>query len=447
MAEDIVVLGSENAHPVANAPAAQLSDKFPGFGAKPPVVPASAALGDLVEQASAKLAESKNVARGLPATQPPGTLASAARMAVINAQPAPVQNDESENDPMSAPPADVFPRPNDTIVPTTEGIGEDAPPEVHTDPKAFNKWATNKREIKTLRQQLELKEQLIAEKERALAEAKSKPGELEELAATRQKLAAAEDKLGQVDITQSHAFQERYVTPLQRTYGQMQSLIQRSGQTPEQAQVLAQQIVQTNGDISKVQDLIAELPVAVQGAIVQNADSIVEMVRQQNEAVTKWRETKALLGDTTNRSQAAQSVETVVAATDKALSELTAEGNWVLTESPSNQAWNQQRDSLVRAARVVMREGRPDEVAKYVLAGVTADKYKEWGLQQHQRAEALQAELNQRIRTRPNLGGSVSDFESTSPAPVKPARVSPDNWLDRNLSRIDPNSFPGQKKR
>lgn len=313
----------------------------------------------------------------------------------------------------------------------------EAPAEVSTDAKARNAWAALKHEAKQYRTEArELKPKVVELETKLRALETAQPVATDEVQALKAKVTEYEDKLGKLDITQSPAFQSRYIEPLQQKYGQMVSLLQRAGQEAPAAQALAEKIVGAGGDLNVIQNLMAEfdLSIPVQATVIQQADTLVEMVRQRDTAVQHWRETHAALADTSTREQTIQNTQAVVEHVDKAVQKLTESGNWLLTETPTNVAWNKQRDELVNASRVVLREGRPEEIAQYVLAGMTADKYRVWGMQEHQRAEALEAEMTQIVRARPGLGAGATE---TSAAPAeRPKSADPTKWLDENLKKV-----------
>jgi chromosome segregation ATPase len=311
--------------------------------------------------------------------------------------------------------------------------GIEPPDDARTQPKAKSAWTQKNHVIKELNQKLadaEAKRKALADE---LDQVRTKPMELEEIAALKTKLQDAEERVGRLDIAQTQAFRERYDMPIQTEHQQLVAFLQRAGKTPEDATKMATEALKAGANMTELQNVLADEPTIVQSSVAQSVNRILTAAEQRQAALQDWQSTRSALNESVTRESTATLLHSVVESTDKAVADLVSEGSWLLTESPTDQDWNRQRDEIIRAGRVVLKEARPTEIAKYVLEGIAAAKYRLWGESEAAKAEKMAAEMAKRNSVRPGVGGSNVEYQE--PAAPRPAAINPTNWLDQNLKK------------
>lgn len=339
------------------------------------------------------------------------------------------------------PPADVFQAPVASAEPAEPAASaapaEPEPPEVKSDKKAANAWTNIKRENKALKDEL-----AVAKAEQdTLKQRLESVVSVEEVAKLKTQLEDYENRLGQLDVTQSKAFQERYDIPLQTLFLKGVAMLQRGGRDQAAAQKIMTEILQAGGAADKVAELLSDDPGPVQAAVFQQVVDIGDLVKKRTEAVADWKGTKSMLKDSDGRRMTADLAKQVVQDTDDAAHQLVAERSWIFNESATNADWNVARDGYVRAARRILTEGNSKELAKYVLEGVAASYYRKWGEVEHQRANQLEAELKARVRTRPGLGAR-SEIEPPpsndvpEDAPERKPALNINDWLNSAMKDL-----------
>jgi len=285
------------------------------------------------------------------------------------------------------------------VKPDTGGEIPD-PPEVSKDPKAAHAWQAVKSENKELKAKL-------AEIEAARAE-----GDPEEVARLREQLSSYEEKLGQYDLTATKEFQQKFEAPTSHLRRRAVQLLQRGGKDEAAAEALVRKITDPGLSFDQVQDLLADEPLAVQGALVNIATELTDLEARKAEAVKNWKETRAALNVKQQRESEIRLAENIEQATQEAWQSAIKEGNFML--APSQDAeWNKQVEQRVLAAKGIIRNAKPAELIKYVLEGITAAPLRQHLQQTYQVAEQRKAELEKVLGTSPKTGSGNSPSGAT----------------------------------
>ncbi len=305
-----------------------------------------------------------------------------------------------------------FAIPSDVLgVPETKPDETDdipAPPEVSKDPKAAYTWQSLKNEVK------ELKAQLAAKAD----EPKAEP---EEVVKLREQLSSYEEKLGQYDLTATREFQQKFEAPTNHLKRRAIQLLQRGGKDAAAAEVIVKRITDPSLSFDQVQDILADEPLAVQGALVNIATELTDLEASKAEAVKNWKETRAALNVKQQRESEIRLAENIETATAEALQEAIRGGNFMLQPS-QDENWNKQVQERVLAAKGIIRNAKPAELIKYVLEGITAAPLRQHLQHTYQLAEQRKAELEKVLGTRPRngAGSSPAGDPGRSTQPITP---------------------------
>jgi hypothetical protein len=323
------------------------------------------------------------------------------------------------------PPTDVLPtpaapeaEPEPEVDPALAGPGEEEEEEIPDDAKSGkgkNAWSKTKAEKKALKlENTELKKQLeTAQSEDAGGEASKRIEQLEKEAGEY------EDRIGQYDITQTAAFNEKFTTPLVDKYKRVVALLSKNGDA-EGADAIARQLLNPSIDRDA---LISEHPITTQaalGAILVEMDDLQE---RRDSAIGNWRETKAVLTEQETRQGVSSLNKSITEDTNKAVEDLRSEGNYLYMLSETDDNWNKGVQERISALQGTLKEGERGDMVKLVADGLTARTYREWYEKEHKRAEKMAAALNAKIQSAPNLGTAPAG--SAPAAPVTPGKPRP----------------------
>ncbi len=291
---------------------------------------------------------------------------------------------------------------------TTEEDDDYEPPEVKGDTKAAHAWKSVKQERKQLRDK-------VKELEAAL-EAKPKPEEQrspEEAETLRKQVETLEQKLGEYDLASTSSFKQQYEQPLTQVVKRGANILVRSGKSAEEASSVMAKITDPTLTLDQIQDIIADEPIAVQGALMTAVSEFGELAERRAEALQHWNETKAALKDQETRETEVKLAQDVDQATQTALQKVLEEGNWMYAEM-DNPEWNVQVQERVAAAKGILRTGSREELVKYVLEGIAARPLRQMFEETYQLAESRKAELDKVVGRQPGYQGPAED-----PAPRK----------------------------
>lgn len=299
---------------------------------------------------------------------------------------------------------------------------EDFPAEVERGgQKARSAWTGIKKENKELAQKVKEYEQKMKDLEARASQADgAKPPEAQVLVDLQKKVAEYEDRVGKLDITQSRDFQTRFDLPIERSLKRGEALLQRAGVSPEDSQKLMQQMLKA--DAHQVQELIADQPIPLQGALFNLTTEIGQMFVDREEAIKNWKQTKAAMTETSVREQEITLAQNIEQDTSEAVQQAIKEGNFMYAQGPNMpKEWNEGVANRVNAVKGILRMAKPAELVKWVAEGVVAKDLRAMLAQEHARANQLAQELSTRANMRPRLGGNPPPSNATpSDAGVKP---------------------------
>ncbi len=285
----------------------------------------------------------------------------------------------------------------------TEEDDDYEPPEVKSDTKAAHAWKSVKQERKQLRDK-------VKELEAAL-EAKPKPEEQrspEEAETLRKQVETLEQKLGEYDLASTSTFKQQYEQPLTQVVKRGANILVRSGKSAEEASSVMAKITDPTLTLDQIQDVIADEPIAVQGALMTAVSEFGELAERRAEALKHWNETKAALKDQETRETEVKLAQDVDQATQTALQKVLEEGNWMYA-SGDNPEWNSQVQERVTAAKGILRTGSREELVKYVLEGIAAHPLRQMFEETYQLAESRKAELDKVVGRQPGYQGPAED--------------------------------------
>jgi len=353
--------------------------------------------------------------------------------------PAEPQVPEAPSEPVApveppAPAADDI-IPSDILAPPATPAGQDAgepadiepPASVTKDPKANHAWQQVKAERRQLRDEVKA---LKAEIERV----KTSPTEdVQEVITLKKQVEDYEAKLGQYDLASTKAFQQRYELPAQQLFARGVSLLVKSGKDPDVAKALMAKIANPNAKSQEIQETIADEPFAVQGALMNVASEIQDIEAQKAEALNHWKETRAALGAQEARANEVKLAENIEKTTALAVEAAVKEGNWMFAQSSKNPEWNEQVQKRIDIVKGILRVGKPEEIIKFVVDGVTAPVLRKMAMDFKQQADSRKAELDKLIQVTPRLGGEGSPTREAPKAPDKP-RSATEFLAGMNLS-------------
>ena len=321
------------------------------------------------------------------------------------------------------PPLDVMPKneapdpveaaPDATVAP--EEDLEDTPPEdISSNPKQLNAWTKIRAEKKDLKlENIALKQQIEAAKTSSTQEAvTARISELES------QVNSYEEKLGQYDVTQTAAFADKYTNPLVTRYRRMVALLSKNGDAAA-ADALARQLIDPNANRD---ELISGHPITTQAALGAILVEVDDLQGQRDEAIKNWRETKAVLSEQEARQGITSLNKSITEDTNKAIEALRLEGNYLYMLSQSDDNWNAAVKDRIAALQGTLKTGSKEDMVKLVADGLTARMYREWYEKEHTRAEKLASQINAKLRSAPNLGGSSG---APIDGPSKPAKPRP----------------------
>jgi len=274
-------------------------------------------------------------------------------------------------------------------------------------PKARSAWSGIKKENKELSQKVKDYEQKVKDLEARVSQADgTKPPEAQVLVELQKKVAEYEDKLGKLDITQSRDFKTRFDLPIETSLKRGAAVLQRSGMAPEDAKNLMQQLIKA--DAHQAQELIADQPLPVQGALFNLTTEVGQMIADREDAIANWQQTRAAMTETAVREQEITLAQNIEQDTSEAIQQALKEGNFMYAQGPNMpEDWNKGVEQRVNAVKGILRMAKPAELVKWVAEGVVAKDLRAMLAQEHARANQLSQELSTRVNMRPRIGGQT----------------------------------------
>jgi len=305
--------------------------------------------------------------------------------------------------------------------PKPEEDDDYTPPEAQGDTKAAHAWKSVKQERKQLKaENAELAEKISA-LEAKLSEAPPQEDtskSTEELATLREQVVTLENKLGEYDLSSTSSFKQKFDQPLSQIAKRGVSMLTRTGMEVDEAGKLMSDITDPSRSMEEIQDLIADHPLAVQGALMNVVSEFGELAERRTEALSHWKETKAALKDSESRESEVELFQDIEQNTQSALASLLEEGNWMYAEG-DNEDWNAQVSERVQAAKGVLRSASREDLVKYVLEGVAARPLRQMFEETHRISEQRKAELDRIVGSQPGFRGSPDAGKPKDPAAAK----------------------------
>lgn len=290
------------------------------------------------------------------------------------------------------------------------------------EPKQKNAWAKIKAEKKELQQQVkDLQTRLES----------NKPPEMQALLEMKKQVEAYEERLGQLDITQTRAFQSRFEGPMKDIERKGIALLTRTGKDPSDAEALVSRLLSPGTTPDKLNEMLYDLPHVVSGALFNLVVEHEQIRKTREDAVKNWRDTKAALSQQEARDREIQLAQDVESETVQAVERAVAAGNWLFKPSSgadeNAKMWNQGVSERMHAVRGILRTAKPVELAELVVEGLTAKTTRELFMAERARANALLAQLQKIENRMPRLGGGGGG--GRAPAPARGAPRSAEQYI------------------
>jgi hypothetical protein len=322
----------------------------------------------------------------------------------------------------------------DPLVPSDEEVGVEAPQEVKDgDEKAVSAWAHLKRDNKTKDRRIQDLEDQVRQQE---LERESRPDiPVEEIAQLKQQVVDYEEKIGRLDLSQTKAFKDRYDSKLADLAVRGAQTLQQAGRDESSASFIMQQLIQTNGDVNQIQEILAEEQPMIQSAMLNVVNEILAVGGKRAQALEDWKATRAVLQDGVERGDVASTAAAVVEYTKSGAQQLEQEDSWIFRESSEDLDWNEQRHDIIRGAQRVLVEGDNAEIARYVMEGFASSRYRKLFEVSHARCQKLETELQRRISKAPGLGAAPVAPAVTPAGGEAGGPVEPGGWLDGQISQ------------
>lgn len=309
---------------------------------------------------------------------------------------------------------------------------EYTPPEAREEGAARNAWTKTKAENKALRASDAQKAAKIAELETKLAAQPAvDPKVVTELETAKQQILDYENQIGQIEITRSKAFKQKYDAKIQNLRAKAVDDVATLSERSKEDAVAMMQALEQAPTIADAKEMLSGEGQAVQGAALLALVEIQRELKVREAAIADWRNTKPAVETELDRETTGERLKTIVDQTSAALQVLAkppeeqGEGSWLLMDQPDDVEWTARRQGILSTARAELRDGK--NIPKLVLEGVAARYYREFGEAQYARAQELEAHLARRNRATPRVdGGDASgrpDGQPAAPATIKPVPI------------------------
>ena len=271
------------------------------------------------------------------------------------------------------------------------------PPEVASDPKAAHAWAELKGTNKALTAE-------TAELTAKLEEATKNSGTVEEIAKLRGQLEQYETRLGQLDLAATSGFKSKFETPMSKLVARGIALLKKTGMEDGEAGRIVAGVFQAPTQ-DKVNELISDQDLSIQGALVMAASEYGELAGARKSALEDWKSSKAAVEEQTKRDQEVAFAQMAAKDLTEAIEQSRAEGNWMFKRTDgANPEWDTNVDNLESTVMGLVKTAEPKEIMKWITEGVTAKPLRELFAQEQARSAKLQSELDAALGANPKLG-------------------------------------------
>ncbi len=295
------------------------------------------------------------------------------------------------------------------------------PPEVKKDPKARSAWEFQKKENKTLKEQLAQAEK--ARKEIAASVEQLKTQKTAREAELEQAVERLETEIGRFSLEATSEFRNRRVRPIEEAKSKAASALIRAGKSPEEAHELVRYLMADTTTSDDIETSIGDLPKFAQGIVAASVFDAKELDQARQRDLENWKQARAALeADESKKDEQIRKVS-LVRDTAKAVQDLTETyGSWVFKANPDSPEWEAQRERLVLEAQHVLAEGTDQDLARAVVESTAAQYYRKWGESLMRQNEELRHALEQRDASRPRLGIGGQGAPK-APEPVSDAKA------------------------
>lgn len=289
-----------------------------------------------------------------------------------------------------------------------------APDETSTEPQAVSTEPAEIQDPEELnpKQQhawAELKHR-AKEAERELEETRSKLQATQtddtETKALKAQLNAAEERLGQLDLTRTRAFQERYNLPLQVQAAKAAKLMAREGVDPNEAKVLTMQLARASYEDRK--NVLADRFPEAMGALVNIFEELESLDSNRTQAVNEWKDTQQALKAAIDAEQHGAVSQKLEQTTEQTVQKLVTARDVMFGKRDGNEKWNKSVDDRVAMFKGTIRAGNPNDLAYFIAKGIASNDMEKILKSEIQKRRALAAELKAIRGAAPDVSASRS---------------------------------------
>ena len=314
------------------------------------------------------------------------------------------------------------------------------PPEVAAaGKKGVDAWTAAKREAKEVKRQMDALNQELTELKAKAGQTsttevegmKTKMQELEaKLKDAESGRAALENQVGQLDLSKTKAFKDKFDVPLNTKFKQGVQDLSKAGIDAKTAQDLMTRLIDPSRTDEQIQDMLQDLPPLIQGSVYHRVTEMIQGQKQRAAALKDWKATQAAMSEQTQRERETAQSKAMEQSLDTAMDKLREEGSWLFMKSDTNDNWNTQLSERIDAVRGVLQSGDAPTLAKYVADGLAARTYRTLYEAKSKEVNKLVRELEISRGAQPSLGGegSLAQPVDSTKVPVKE-----DDWLRKML--------------
>jgi hypothetical protein len=354
------------------------------------------------------------------------------------AQEPPAQEPPAQEPPAQEPPAQEPPAPDEPMLVPEDVLGGDEPPPApepeeeppeppNMDEKARKSWEFQKKQRRELKAQVEALEQ-------QLSVAKDTPvPDHEEMQQLRQQVQDYEQRIGQYDLAATTEFKNNFDAPLAAATDKMVQILVRQGRDPEDAKAVVARINRATETGKSDSDIIDEElgseAYAVQSAALGHIAEYVGLQSRRQEALDHWQETRQAVDVKSKRDEDIALTENVEQDVAVALQQSLKAGNWMYARSNDNQEWNEGVAKREAAVKGILRSAKPEELAMWVMEGVTAKDTRDLFLVAQKQLKEKTAQVQRLTAASPQIQGA----DGRAPAPTAPTAPRDADAFTREL--------------
>jgi hypothetical protein len=250
----------------------------------------------------------------------------------------------------------------------------------------------------------------LKEYEKQLEELKSKPAEIpaEKLSEYEKRIAEKDELVAKLSLEHSDKFKREYDQPIIQGLSRAAQMAEvHAGKTKEEAQAVIQRAARMPFADRK-RFLNDELP-EVAAEISTMLLGVDERVAVRNEALQNAKATQVALQESQSHVQQVQSIRTLEANLDKAITELATAGNIFFKKSGKKdaigEAWNQAVDLRAQAVKQALLNNKPEEITRLVAAGFAASELQKELARTNEKLAKAREELKGIAAQRPSVNG------------------------------------------